>query len=163
MNVIFANIGISCRILLRTKQFIPSFEAHRICPVTIEFKKRKKRKKNKKRTKTDLSRSSRVVLRSIYTIVSRSSMALFVALFFFSDFNRLHERSIERATKRVRRSRASKRADRRVGRYSIAPQGSSTAGATRSFARSLARTFSLFVLAGAETHSPLPSLYLSRS
>lgn len=44
-------------------------------------------------------------------------------------------RSIGRATKRARRSRASKRADRRVGRYSIAPQGSSTAGATRSFAR----------------------------
>jgi hypothetical protein len=34
---------------------------------------------------------------------------------------------------------ASGRASRRVGRYSIAPQRSSTAGVTRSFARSLAR------------------------
>lgn len=71
----------------------------------------------------------------LHDLHSRSPYSFFFRSSSFS-FNQLHERSIGRATKRARRSRASKRADRRVGRYSIAPQGSSTAGATRSLARS---------------------------
>lgn len=101
------------------------------------------------------------VLQSIFTIYSRSSYFFLLCSPLPSPgLINFTKRSIGRATKRARRSRASKRADRRVGRYSIAPQGSSTAGATRSFARLRLRLRLVRPRHGRNSNGPL---YLSWS